>query len=54
MTLAPVVEINPDAESELTAEAERLAAFLAPKAQQHRIRIASGGWDAIVALSTVR
>jgi winged helix DNA-binding protein len=54
MTLAPVVAIKPDAESELTAEAERLAAFLAPKAQERRIRLATGGWDAILALSSVR
>jgi len=54
MTLAPVVAIKPDAESELTAEAERLAAFLAPKAQERRIRLATGGWDAILAISSVR
>jgi hypothetical protein len=54
MTLAPVVAIKPDAESELTAEAERLAAFLAPNAEERRIRLATGGWDAILALSSVR
>jgi len=54
MPLAPVVAIKPDAESELTAEAERLAAFLAPKAQERRIRLATGGWDAILAISSVR
>src|SRR6185503_5207314 len=39
MTLAPLVELKPDAAAELTAEAGRLAAFLAPKAQESRIEL---------------
>jgi len=54
MTLAPLVELKPDAEAELTAEAERLTAFLTPKAQERRIEVATGGWDAILALTPKR
>jgi hypothetical protein len=54
MTLAPLVKLKPDAEAELTAEAERLAAFLAPKAEERTVRVVSGGWDAILALTPRR
>jgi hypothetical protein len=47
MALAPIVPLKPDAEAELTAEAERLAAFLAPKAQERRVRLLEGGWPAV-------
>jgi hypothetical protein len=54
LTLAPLVQMKPDAAAELTAEAERLAAFLAPTAAQRRIEMAKGGWDAILALTPRR
>jgi hypothetical protein len=51
MTLAPLVPLNSAQQAELTAEGARLAAFLAPKAQEHRVEVVRGGWEAIVALS---
>ena len=51
MTLAPLVALKPDTEAELTAEADRLAAFLAPTARERRVAVVSGGWDAILALT---
>jgi hypothetical protein len=47
MALAPIVRLTADAQAELTAEAERLGAFLAPKAQEHRVRMIAGGWPAL-------
>jgi hypothetical protein len=47
MALAPIVALKADAQAELTAEAGRLAAFLAPKAQEHRVRVIGGGWPAV-------
>jgi Winged helix DNA-binding domain len=47
MALAPIVRLTADAQAELTAEAERLGAFLAPKAHEHRVRMIAGGWPAL-------
>ena len=51
MTLAPLVALKPDTEAELTAEADRLTAFLAPAARERHIQVVEGGWPAIVALT---
>jgi hypothetical protein len=54
MTLAPLVTLTPDAEAELTAEADRLAAFLAPNAAERHTELVKSGWDAILALTPRR
>jgi hypothetical protein len=51
MTLAPLVPLAADQRDELAAEAARLAAFLAPKAREHRVELVRGGWEAILALT---
>jgi hypothetical protein len=54
MTLAPLVPLEADTEADLTAEADRLAAFLAPTARERRVTVVAGGWDAILALTPGR